>query len=814
MSVISSNEIVVSYKVVGQAELQKLAQQFEKVTESEKESLEEFRKLNSKVKDTTTSLGQNATAAKKAGAEATKSFKEADDSVNRFSSSLKGIGPLLTATFSVAAIAAFGKEVLRTTAQFQQYQKVLDFTSGSQKQGAISMQFLKETSDKLGISLIAAVEGYKTLSGAATQAGLSNNQTRKIFDNVAKSVAAFGLSADDAKGVFLALGQIISKGTVSAEELRGQIGERIPGAFSIAAKSIGKTEAELNKMLQTGQVTSRDFVIPFTKELAKAAAAADGPNGLTQNVNRISNAFEILKTRIGRGLLGPTGQVGSLLERALNAANKLLSTQSDDAAVLTTRAYEKATKDAEKATNEALKTSVTNANARVRAAKEEFDLINERIAIDGKVSDDEQKQIDRQRNLVLELQSYRDGLYDALKGRKETIVEIEKTQEELKKEYQLRISLLELEKKSRELRAIQNQDQSGALQAQKLFLDEKLKLDKAYFGKLDSITEDQLFVTEQEQKNATIAFNKAYEDALMDRYKIENESEEERQKRIAKRLEADSRDREKWMKENNATAEQFAQKEIDLEKFKERAKQEVRQQAADLAQDSINSLFSIRQAQLQNELTLVSRKFDEEVRLADGNAQKINEIEERRRAKEKEIAIKQFRAQQLQAVANAAFQAAPYIVKYSAGLPLTSANLALTIAALAAQTGFILAQPVPEFAKGVTDFKGGPAIVGEKGSELIETSKGSFLSPDKPTLTYLPKGTNVITATKTRERMQILNSSYKKGQDQFQTIDTSPIAAELAKMPVAINRFDERGFTEFVKKGNRTTQILNRRKGY
>lgn len=676
------------------------------------------------------------------------------------------------------------------------------------------MQFLKETSDKLGISLIAAVEGYKTLSGAATQAGLSNNQTRKIFDNVAKSVAAFGLSADDAKGVFLALGQIISKGTVSAEELRGQIGERIPGAFSIAAKSIGKTEAELNKMLQTGQVTSRDFVIPFTKELAKAAAAADGPNGLTQNVNRISNAFEILKTRIGRGLLGPTGQLGSLLERALNKANKLLSTQSDDAAVLTTRAYEKATKDAEKATNEALKTSVTNANARVRAAKEEFDLINERIAIDGKVSDDEQKQIDRQRNLVLELQSYRDGLYDALKGRKETIVEIEKTQEELKKEYQLRISLLELEKKSRELRAIQNQDQSGALQAQKLFLDEKLKLDKAYFGKLDSITEDQLFVTEQEQKNATIAFNKAYEDALMDRYKIENESEEERQKRIAKRLEADSRDREKWMKENNATAEQFAQKEIDLEKFKERAKQEVRQQAADLAQDSINSLFSIRQAQLQNELTLVSRKFDEEVRLADGNAQKINEIEERRRAKEKEIAIKQFRAQQLQAVANAAFQAAPYIVKYSAGLPLTSANLALTIAALAAQTGFILAQPVPEFAKGVTDFKGGPAIVGEKGSELIETSKGSFLSPDKPTLTYLPKGTNVITATKTRERMQILNSSYKKGQDQFQTIDTSPIAAELAKMPVAINRFDERGFTEFVKKGNRTTQILNRRKGY
>ena len=40
-----------------------------------------------------------------------------------------------------------------------------------------------------------------------------------------------GLSADQTSGVLLALQQMISKGTVQAEELRGQLGERLPGAL-------------------------------------------------------------------------------------------------------------------------------------------------------------------------------------------------------------------------------------------------------------------------------------------------------------------------------------------------------------------------------------------------------------------------------------------------------------------------------------------------------------------------------------------------------------------------------------------------------
>ena len=318
MATISNNDIKIRY-VVETANLEAAAQSFDRLTSEEKQALSELKKFNQE----TTNTGKN---------------------LNNLGGVAQQAGKYIAGIFAVSQIVQFGKAVAETTMQFQSFQRVLDFTAGSANAGARSMAFLVETSNRLGISLQASVAGFKTLSGAASQAGLSNQQTQKVFENVASAVKAFGLSSEDAKGVFLALGQIISKGTVQAEELRGQIGERIPGAFSIAAKSMGVTERELNKMLQTGKVTSREFVIPFTDALAKASEKAAGTNGLAENVNKINNAFDILKTRLGRGLLEPASMVGSLLEKALNAANKLLETQADRDAAESQKAYNEALK--------------------------------------------------------------------------------------------------------------------------------------------------------------------------------------------------------------------------------------------------------------------------------------------------------------------------------------------------------------------------------------------------------------------------------------------------------------------------------------
>ena len=91
-----------------------------------------------------------------------------------------------------------------------------------------------------------------------------------------------GLSAEQSSGAFMALQQMLSKGTVQAEELRGQLGERIPGAFEYAAQAMGVTTRELGKMLEQGQVVAEDFVPKFAdvlrnqfaKDVPAAAASA------------------------------------------------------------------------------------------------------------------------------------------------------------------------------------------------------------------------------------------------------------------------------------------------------------------------------------------------------------------------------------------------------------------------------------------------------------------------------------------------------------------------------------------------------------
>ena len=89
----------------------------------------------------------------------------------------------------------------------------------------------------------------------------------KRFINLAAANKALAVIRKELKGILLAFtGQVFSKGKVQAEELRGQIGERLPGAFALFAKSVGKTPAELDKALENGEVTVEDFVT-FTKSL-------------------------------------------------------------------------------------------------------------------------------------------------------------------------------------------------------------------------------------------------------------------------------------------------------------------------------------------------------------------------------------------------------------------------------------------------------------------------------------------------------------------------------------------------------------------
>lgn len=115
--------------------------------------------------------------------------------------------------------------------------------------------------------------------------------------------------------------------TVQAEELRGQLGERLPGAFQIAARAMGVTTAELGKMLEQGQVVADDFLPKFGEALkAHIGDAADkAANRLDAATNRYTSALERMKTGLGDSGVSQfwAGQMNILTDAMDDASNSM-----------------------------------------------------------------------------------------------------------------------------------------------------------------------------------------------------------------------------------------------------------------------------------------------------------------------------------------------------------------------------------------------------------------------------------------------------------------------------------------------------------
>lgn len=198
-------------------------------------------------------------------------------------------------------IAALGS--LNTAAQAEGFEQAIMFADA--KNGAQNLDFIRQTSDALGISIQNSYTGFQKLQGGLMGTNITAQQTRDIFYSVGEAGSVMRLSGDQMNGVFLALSQIASKGTVQAEELRGQLGERLPGAFSIAARAMGVSTQELNKMLEKGQVISEQFLPAFAAELHKTfgSGVEEATQSATANFGRFQTATFELKRVFGEELM-------------------------------------------------------------------------------------------------------------------------------------------------------------------------------------------------------------------------------------------------------------------------------------------------------------------------------------------------------------------------------------------------------------------------------------------------------------------------------------------------------------------------------
>jgi lambda family phage tail tape measure protein len=193
-----------------------------------------------------------------------------------------------------------------------------------------ALSFIDRTSRDLAIPQEILTRQFTQLTASVKGAGGNVRDAEKAFIGVASGIRGTGGSLEQLDSALTATSQVFSKGKVSAEELRQQIGERLPGAFSLFAESIGMTPQELDKALEKGQVSLQDFQ-KFSEKLfaeygENAKIIADGPDAagdrLKTAMSKLSESVGTLLKPIGAGFQDIFTKIINIIDKAVRKFNE------------------------------------------------------------------------------------------------------------------------------------------------------------------------------------------------------------------------------------------------------------------------------------------------------------------------------------------------------------------------------------------------------------------------------------------------------------------------------------------------------------
>lgn len=199
---------------------------------------------------------------------------------------------------ATASLSGLVRTMLETARQAGKAKIILRNVSQTAREYGDNLVFLRKLSSELGIDIIGATEAYAKLAGSANAANVSIEDQQKIFRNVSKAIAAFQLSGEESKLALMAITQMMAKGKVSAEELRRQLGERMPVAMEAMARAAEVKMDELDKLLKKGAINSRDVMAQFSEHLVGLIPSLDLDN-LETDLGKLKNTFTGFTEKLG-----------------------------------------------------------------------------------------------------------------------------------------------------------------------------------------------------------------------------------------------------------------------------------------------------------------------------------------------------------------------------------------------------------------------------------------------------------------------------------------------------------------------------------
>lgn len=250
----------------------------------------ELAKLNQSLRETLNKLRSQTKAT---------SINNTSDAFNNLASNAI---KLSGAFYSVMGALNAYKAIMNAGLKRDSAQRAAKFVLGDKASEAET--FIRGLADKTGLNISEGLASYAKFAAGA-QGSMSQEQTQELFGNATAMSRLMGLSNDELNGILKAFEQMASKGKIQAEELRGQLGDRMAGAFKLFAEALGMTAAELDKAMKNGKILSSDALPKVAKQMGlmidKAGGWAEVAKSTQTALGKLANNWDDTMVKIFSG---------------------------------------------------------------------------------------------------------------------------------------------------------------------------------------------------------------------------------------------------------------------------------------------------------------------------------------------------------------------------------------------------------------------------------------------------------------------------------------------------------------------------------
>ena len=235
-----------------------------------------------------------------------KNFNKTLDDTNRKLDKTTKASTMLSRAFKRFVVGFIGVQGIRSFVQTTRELDLMERSIVGLTKSTQDWNYIQNEAIRTGTRLKDTAKGYRNFYASASMAGFGKGQIQGMYSDLLTSTRAIGATPQQTQGALLALEQMISKGVVSMEELRRQLGNALPGAFEIGAKAMNMTTAEFNKFVKEGKMVSTVFVPRFIKALKEEFGGGfkEATKSMDFALINLETRWQMLQRTLFKGQLG------------------------------------------------------------------------------------------------------------------------------------------------------------------------------------------------------------------------------------------------------------------------------------------------------------------------------------------------------------------------------------------------------------------------------------------------------------------------------------------------------------------------------